>query len=83
MPHIWVRLKQMVEPYWQDNPEILSAVEVAALIFGGSSSDKFVLTNSNITDSSTITHAPWASVWGVSNCIEVAEDYSLNLGASC
>ena len=67
-------------PLWNTNPDVLSGVEAAALIFGGSPSDYAISTNPNTTDPSTITHTAWASVWGT-ECAEVAEDYSLDLGA--
>ena len=67
-------------PVWSDNPPVYSGVEAAALIFGGSPSDYVISTNSNTTDPLTITHTAWASSWGV-ECLEVAENYSLDLGA--
>ena len=67
-------------PLWNTNPDVLSGVEAAALIFGGSPSDYAISTNPNTTDPSTITHTAWASSWG-KGCVEVAEDYSLDLGA--
>jgi hypothetical protein len=68
-------------PMWTSNPDVLSGVEAAALLFGGSPSDYAISTNSNTTDPSTITHTAWATTWGIGGCQEVAEDYSLDLGA--
>lgn len=68
-------------PSWTTNPPVYSGVEAAALIFGGSPSDYAISTNSNTIDPSTITHTAWVSIWGIPNCHEVAENYSLDLGA--
>lgn len=68
-------------PVWTSNPPALSAVEAAALIFGGSPSDYVISTNPNTTDPLTITNTAWATTWGVGGCQEVAEDYFLDLGA--
>lgn len=68
-------------PNWTTNPAALSGVEAAAVIFGGSPSDYAISTNPSTTDPSTITHTAWATTWGVAGCQEVAEDYSLDLGA--
>ena len=67
-------------PYWEDNPDVLSGVEAAALLFGGDPSDYAISTDPNTTNPSTITHTSWATKWGVGDCHEVAEDYSLDLG---
>src|SRR5690606_9405389 len=68
-------------PNWGTNPPALSAVQAAALIFGGNPSDYAVSTNSNTTDPTTITNTAWGTTWGVSGCQEIAEDYFLDLGA--
>ena len=68
-------------PSWTTNPPALSAQEAAALIFGGVPSDYAISTNPDTTDPSTITHTAWASTWGIAGCQEVAENYSLDLGA--
>lgn len=68
-------------PNWGTNPPVLSAVQAAALIFGGSPSDYVISTNPNTTDPLTITNTAWATTWGVGGCQEVAEDYFLDLGA--
>ncbi|MDG4949373.1 BspA family leucine-rich repeat surface protein [Weeksellaceae bacterium KMM 9724] len=67
-------------PNWTTNPDVYSGVEAAAQIFGGNPSDYAISTNSNTTDPNTITHTAWASIWGITGCHEVAEDYSLDLG---
>ncbi|TXD71600.1 lectin-like protein, partial [Aequorivita antarctica] len=68
-------------PSWGGNPAAISAVEAAALIFGGSPSDYAISTNPNTTDPLTITHTAWATIYAVADCQEVAEDYFLDLGA--
>lgn len=68
-------------PNWNTNPAALSAVQAAALIFGGSPSDYAISTNSNTIDPMTITNTAWATSYAVAGCQEVAEDYSLDLGA--
>src|SRR5690606_29400136 len=68
-------------PNWTTNPAALSAVQAAALIFGGSPADYAISTNPNTTDPSTITGTAWATSWGISDCQEIAEDYFLDLGA--
>ena len=68
-------------PNWTENPPALSAIQAAALIFGGSPSDYVISTNPDTTDPLTITHTAWATTWGVPGCTEVAEDYFLDLGA--
>ena len=68
-------------PNWTTNPAALSAVQAAALIFGGSPADYAISTNPNTTDPLTITETAWATTWGISGCQEVAEDYFLDLGA--
>ncbi len=68
-------------PNWTTNPAVYSGVEAAALLFGGSPSDYAISTNPNTSDPLTITHTAWASTWGIPNCQEVAENYSLDLGA--
>ncbi len=67
-------------PNWNTNPQVYSGLEAAAHIFGGSPSDYAISTNPDTTDPSTITHTAFASTWGI-GCSEVAEDYSLDLGA--
>src|SRR5690606_23598231 len=68
-------------PYWETNPPVYSAVEAAALLFGGSPLDYAISTNPNSNDSSTITNTAWYSKWGVAGCHEYAENFSLDLGA--
>lgn len=65
---------------WTTNPPVYSAVEAAALLFGGSASDYAISTNPDMVDPMTITHTAWVSVWGL-GCQELAENYSLDLGA--
>src|SRR5690554_2355955 len=67
-------------PNWNDAPPALSAIEAAALIFGGRAVDYVISTNPNTTDPSTITHTAWATKYGIVNCHEVAEDYFLDQG---
>lgn len=51
-------------PVWTSNPTVLSALEAAALIFGGSASDYAISVDSNTTDPLSITHTAWLDGWG-------------------
>ena len=46
-------------PCWPSKPTTYSAVEAAALVFGGASSDYAISVDSNTTDQSTITHTAY------------------------
>ncbi|EGV43707.1 BspA family leucine-rich repeat surface protein [Bizionia argentinensis JUB59] len=67
-------------PLWNDNPMVYNGLEAAALVFGGGPSDYAISTNSNTADPATITHTAWATTWGVDDCLEIDEDYSVDLG---
>lgn len=67
-------------PAWVVNPEVYSATEAAALIFGGKASDYFIsIVNSR--DHTTITHTGWYDGWGEHWGMEFDENYKLDLGA--
>lgn len=68
-------------PYWEDNPPVYSALEAAALIFGGSVSDYAISVNSS-QDSSTITHSAYYAGWGDYGNPIFAEDFKLDLGGN-
>ena len=68
-------------PNWTTVPDVYSAQEGAALIFGGVASDYRISTNSSM-DENTITDTGWYSTIGVAGGQEYAHDYSLDLGAA-
>lgn len=68
-------------PSWTTNPPVLNGLEAAAFIFGGNPSDYAISTNPDTVDPTTITHTAWVTTWGISGCQQVAEDFSLDLGA--
>jgi hypothetical protein len=65
-------------PYWTTNPEVYSATEAAAFIFGGVASDYFISTLNSL-DYTTITHTAWYDGWGEHSGMEFDENYSLDL----
>ncbi len=67
-------------PNWWDNPDVFSAREAAALIFGGLYTDYFISIESNTIDSSTITHTAWYDGWGEHSGMVFDEDYKLDTG---
>jgi hypothetical protein len=62
-------------PAWQSNPDVYSAVEAAALIFGGNASDYAVSINSD-----TVTHTAWYDGWGDHTGRVFADTFKLDLG---
>ena len=66
-------------PLWTTNPEVYSATEAAALIFGGVTTDYFISTNSSL-DPTTITHTGWYDGWGEHTGMEFGENYKLDTG---
>lgn len=67
-------------PVWTSNPKVVSGVEAAALLFGGSASQYAISVNSNTADPSTITHTAWLDGWGDTTYLVTAasETYSLS-----
>lgn len=63
-------------PAWGDNPPVYSALEAAALIFGGSPSDYAV---SVFSDS--VTHTAWYDGWGDHDGHVLPEGFKVDLGA--
>ncbi len=64
---------------WTDNPAVYSAVEAAALIFGGTADDYRISTDSSM-DEGSITDTGWYSTVGISGGQELASNFSLDLG---
>jgi len=67
-------------PAWTSNPDVYSATEAAALIFGGTATDYFI----SIVDSfdyTTITHTGWYDGWGEHSGMEFDENYSLDVNS--
>ena len=58
--------------FWQDNPAVVSGVEEAALLFGGSANEY-----STSTSATTVSQTAWHSVLGTSGGVERADDYKL------
>ena len=54
-------------PLWTTNPPVYSALEAAALLFGGSPTDYAVSVDPNTTNPATITHTAHYDGWG-ENC---------------
>ncbi|MEJ6122817.1 PEP-CTERM sorting domain-containing protein [Vibrio sp. 2-Bac 85] len=65
-------------PSWSANPDVYSATDAAALIFGGNSSDYYISTfqSFNYAD---ITHTGWYDGWGEHSGMEFNENYSLDV----
>lgn len=51
-------------PVWTTNPPVYSALEAAALLFGGSPADYAVSVDPNTTNPATITHTAYYDGWG-------------------
>ncbi|WP_019612890.1 PEP-CTERM sorting domain-containing protein [Psychromonas ossibalaenae] len=66
-------------PRWTTNPDVYSATEAAALIFGGSNTDYFISIIDSL-DYTTITHTGWYDGWGEHLGMEFDENYSLDVG---
>lgn len=66
-------------PWWSSNPAVYSAVEAAALLFGGVASDYRISTN-NSMDASTITDTGWYSIIGVGGGHQYADDFKRDFG---
>jgi hypothetical protein len=66
-------------PVWTSNPQAVSAVEAAALLFGGSASDYAISVDSSL-DPSTITHTAWLDGWGDTTYLSTpaSETFSLS-----
>ena len=68
-------------PPWGDVPDVYTAQEGAAIVFGGVASDYFISTNSSL-DPNTITHTGWYTIIGIAGGTEFAEDFSQDLGGA-
>jgi PEP-CTERM motif len=69
-------------PSWFTDPQVYSAREAAALVFGGVPTDYQISTNPNTVDSGTITFTGWYAVWGVQGGSENPQDFKLQTGPS-
>ena len=66
-------------PLWGGNPDVFSAVEAAALLFGGDAGDYRVSIDSS-ADPASITDTGWYSRIGISGAHEFADDFRQDLG---
>ncbi|GAA5218282.1 PEP-CTERM sorting domain-containing protein [Corallincola platygyrae] len=66
-------------PWWTTNPPVYSAVEAAAMIFGGDASD-YRISISDSMDPLSITDTGWYTIIGIAGGHEYADDYKLDLG---
>ncbi len=64
---------------WWTNPESYSAVEAAAIIFGGMADNYRISTNGSM-DASTITDTGWYTIIGIGGGHEYADDFSQDIG---
>ena len=69
-------------PCWGDGPSTYSAIEAAALIFGGSSSDYAISVDPSTTDSSTITHTAYLDGYGDDTFINTPTDETFKEGTT-
>ncbi|MDP1658872.1 MAG: PEP-CTERM sorting domain-containing protein [Methylotenera sp.] len=67
-------------PVWTTNPNVYSAQEAAALVFGGSASDYAISILSSL-DESTITNTAHYDGWGDHTDRIFAENFKLDFGA--
>lgn len=67
-------------PSWGTNPQVYSAQEAAALLFGGSASNYFI-SISDSADPAAITRTAWYDGWGEHQGMVFADSYKLDLGA--
>jgi hypothetical protein len=66
-------------PAWPTNPQVYSAREAAALVFGGSYTD-YAISIVDSLDYTTITHTGWYDGWGEHQGMIFNEDYRLDVG---
>ncbi|TDS83922.1 PEP-CTERM sorting domain-containing protein [Comamonas sp. JUb58] len=66
---------------WDTNPQVYSAQEAAALLFGGAPTDYAISINPSISNPSTITHTGYYSPWGL-ECGVFPEGGKVDQGAS-
>lgn len=71
-------------PKWTDMPQVLSARETAALLFGGSFTDYAISTNPNTVDPLTVNNMAWVDGFGNSSYLfpntPASEDFKLDVG---
>lgn len=68
-------------PLWNTNPAVYSAVEAAALIFGGTAADYRISTDSNL-DWTTITDTGWYTRFGIAGGFEFTDDFKKDAGGA-
>ena len=68
-------------PSWGTNPEVYSAVEAAALIFGGTA-DEYRISIIDSLDINDITDTGWYTRIGIGGGHEYADDFSQDLGGA-
>lgn len=66
-------------PAWTTNPPVYSALEAAALLFGGAPTDYAVSVDPSTTNPATITHTAYYSGWG-EGCAIYPETERLDVG---
>lgn len=67
-------------PHWETNPPVYSALEAAALIFGGNPAD-YAVSILDSLDPATITHTAYYDGWGDHTRRVFAEGFKLDFGA--
>ena len=71
-------------PLWTTEPQVLSARETAALLFGGSFTDYAISTNPNTIDPLTVNNMAWVDGWGNTSYLSpntpASEDFKLDVG---
>lgn len=65
---------------WGTNPQVYSARQAAAAIFGGVYTD-YAISIFNSSNYATVTHTGWYDGWGEHQGMIFSEDYRLDLGA--
>lgn len=71
-------------PLWPTEPQVLSARETAALLFGGSFTDYAISTNPNTIDPLTVNNMAWVDGYGNESYLfpntPASEDFKLDVG---
>jgi len=67
-------------PIWTSNPEVYSAKEAAALVFGGQAAD-YTISITDSTDPGTVTGTGWYDAWGAPWSVR-DDDFQLDSGGA-
>jgi hypothetical protein len=71
-------------PTWSNGPQVLSARETAALLFGGSFTDYAISTNPNTIDPLTVNHMAWVDGFADESYLfpntPASEDFKIDVG---